>query len=81
VFEITDTKEKVTVSKDKAFVRADAYVADLSYPPENRQFKGLRRDAVISFGGEEYKIVEITESEVVISNRLNEKKTRLKRTP
>ncbi len=81
VFEFTKTKERITISKDKAFVRADAYLADLTYPPENRQFKGLRRDAVISFGGEEYKIVEITENEVVISNRLNEKKTRLKRTP
>lgn len=81
VFEITENKEKISVSKDKAFIRPEAYVADLSYSPENRQYRGLRRDAVISFGGEEYKIVEITENEVVISNRLNEKKTRLKRTP
>ncbi|HAM70219.1 MAG TPA: hypothetical protein DCM86_01065 [Verrucomicrobiales bacterium] len=80
-FEITETKERFEVTKDKAFVRADAYVADLSYPPENRQFKTLRRDAVIGFGGEEYKIVEISENEVVVSNRLNDKKTRLKRTP
>ena len=53
---------------------------DLSYPPENRQFKSLRRDSVIAFGGEEYKIVDISENEVVVSNRLNDKKTRLKRT-
>lgn len=80
-FELTENKERISVAKDRAFVRAEAYVADLSYPPENRQYKGLRRDASIGFGGEEYKIVEITENEVVVSNRLNEKKTRLKRTP
>lgn len=81
IFELTETKERISVAKDKAFVRAEAYVADLSYPPEGRQYKGLRRDAFIGFGGEDYKIVEITENEVVVSNRLNEKKTRLKRTP
>ncbi|MBL9168466.1 MAG: hypothetical protein JNN07_12050 [Verrucomicrobiales bacterium] len=81
VFELTETKERISVAKDKAFVRAEAYVAELSYPPEGRQYKGLRRDAFIGFGGEDYKIVEITENEVVVSNRLNEKKTRLKRTP
>ena len=62
-------------------MRPEAYVADLNYPAENRQFRTLRRDAAIAFGGEEYKIVEITENEVVVSNRLNDKKTRLKRTP
>ena len=80
-FEITETKDRFTVTKDKAFIRAEAYVADMSYPPENRQFKALRRDASLTFGGEEYKIVEISENEVVVSNRLNDKKTRLKRTP
>jgi hypothetical protein len=81
VLEITETKERLTVPKDKAFVRAEAYVADMSYPPENRQFRALRRDASLAFGGEEYKIVEISENEVVVSNALNDKKTRLKRTP
>ena len=62
-------------------VHAEAFLADLSYAPENRQFRSQRRDSVIGFAGEEYKIVEISENEVVVSNRLNDKKTRLKRTP
>ncbi|MBI1842875.1 MAG: hypothetical protein HYR88_18705 [Verrucomicrobia bacterium] len=80
IFELTETKERITVNKSQAAIRAEAYVMDLSYSPENRQFKNLRRDSVIAFGGEEYKIVDITENEVVVSNRLNDKKTRLKRT-
>lgn len=80
IFELTETKERITVNKSQPAVRAEAYVMDLSYPPENRQFKSLRRDSVIAFGGEEYKIVDISENEVVVSNRLNDKKTRLKRT-
>ena len=81
IFELTETKERITVNKTQPAVHAEAYVIDLSYPPENRQFKNLRRDSLIAFGGEEHKIVDITENEVVVSNRLNDKKTRLKRTP
>lgn len=80
LFEITESKEQITVSKSQPSVRPEAYVADMNYPAENRQFKNLRRDSSIAFGGEEYKIVDISENEVVVSNRLNDKKTRLKRT-
>jgi hypothetical protein len=81
IFEISESKEQIVVSKDKPSVHAEAFLADLSYAPENRQFRNQRRDSVIGFAGEEYKIVEISENEVVVSNRLNDKKTRLKRTP
>ena len=80
VFEITENKESIVVPKGQPSVRAEAYVADMNYPAENRQYKNLRRDSAIVFGGEEYKIVDISENEVVVSNRLNDKKTRLKRT-
>lgn len=81
VLEITETKEEMVITKEKPSVKPEAFQVDLSYAPENLQFRGQRRDGVIGFGGEQYKIVEITENEVVVSNRLNDKKTRLKRTP
>ncbi|MBM3846411.1 MAG: hypothetical protein FJ405_09015 [Verrucomicrobia bacterium] len=81
VFEIADSKEQLVITKDRPSIKAEAYVADMSYAPENRHFRNQKRDAMIGFAGEEYKIVEITENEVVVSNRLNDKKTRLKRTP
>ncbi|MFO1487038.1 MAG: hypothetical protein U1F65_01035 [Verrucomicrobiota bacterium] len=67
VLELTDTGDQITISKDKPFRRVDGYVVDLKYPPENRNYPNKRVDSSILFGGNEYKIVAITQDEVVIS--------------
>ena len=67
ILELTDTGDQITIAKDKPFRRIDGYVVDLKYPPENRSFPGKRVDSTINFGGSEYKIVAITQDEVVIS--------------
>jgi hypothetical protein len=72
---LTDTGEKIQISKAKPFKRADAYTADLKYDPEKRVFKNCRVGSVIAFDGEEYNIVAISENEVVISAKSNNKKT------
>lgn len=72
---LIDTGEKVQISKGKSFKRADAYAADLKYDPEKRGFKNCRVGSSIAFGGEEYNIVAISENEVVISAKSNNKKT------
>ena len=37
IVQLTDTGERVTLSKDKPFQRVDGYSADLKYDPEKRK--------------------------------------------
>lgn len=68
VLELNDTGQRVDVSRDKPFQRIDGYMVDLRYPPENKTFPAGRRvGSFLAFNGEEYKIVDITESELVLS--------------
>ncbi len=77
VLELTDTGDQISISKDKPFRRVDGYVVDLKYAPENKSFPNRRVDSTIFFGGNEYKIVVITQDEVVISAP-NQKKLTVK---
>ena len=77
VLELTDTGEQGSISKDKPFRRVDGYMVDMKYPPENRTFQNRRIDSTIFFGGNEYKIVAITQDEVVLSAP-NQKKWTIK---
>ena len=52
-------------------------MVDMKYPPENRTFAGRRIDSTIFFGGNEYKVVAITQDEVVLSAP-NQKKWTIK---
>jgi hypothetical protein len=81
VLKLADTGEEEVVSMDKPFQRADAYMADLKYPPENKNFPGRREGAAISFGGEDYIIVAIHQSEVILSAASNQKRTTLRYAP
>jgi hypothetical protein len=81
VLKLADTGEMVVISEDKPFQRADAYMADLKYPPENKNFPGRREGANISFGGEEYNIVAIHQDEVILSAASNQKRTTLRYVP
>ncbi len=74
VVQLAETGEKVTVTKDKPFKRLEGYEADLSYPVEGKTFPKLREGAKVHFGGEDYKVVAINSSEVVLSATLNDKK-------
>lgn len=65
VLEMKETGERVTISKEKPFVRAEAYEVDLRYPPENRNFTKQRIGATLRFGGEEYRIVGINQNEII----------------
>jgi len=73
VLELKDSGEKIIISKEKPFVRAEAYQADMRYPPENKTFLKQRAGAHLSFGGEEYDIVVINQNEIVF-RALNDKK-------
>lgn len=77
ILELTDSVETISVSKEKPYRRVDGYMADLKYAPENRNFQNRRIDSVIFFGGSEYKVVAITQDEVVLSAP-NQKKWTIK---
>ena len=67
VLELEDTKELVTVTKGKPFVRINGYSADLTYPLEaNKVFLDRRVKDIIEFGDKKYKIVAIRENEVTV---------------
>ena len=73
--ELNDTGEQAKVSKEKPFKRIDGYTVDLKYPPENKAFPpGRRVGTTLNFNGEDYNIVAITEKEVVLSAKSNQKK-------
>lgn len=77
VLQLTDSGQLVTVSKGKPFRRADAYMADLKYTPEGKNWEDQRVGAVLKFAGDDYIIVAINQNEVVLSAQSNQKKTTL----
>jgi hypothetical protein len=73
---LSDTGQRVSISKGKPYQRPEGYTADLVYPPENnKQFLGRRKTdaAPICFANECYKIVDISEHEVVLLQNSNGK--------
>jgi hypothetical protein len=78
VLELSDTGEKATLFKDKPFQRVDGYKVDLTYPPENGTFNERRKNDIIRLGGEDYILVDISQNEVVLSARSNNKRTTLR---
>jgi hypothetical protein len=73
--QLTDTGDKVVISKDKPLKRVEGYIADLRYGPENHNFLNRRKTdpTPVYFAGEYYKIVDIKESEVVLLQQSNQK--------
>jgi hypothetical protein len=78
VLELNDTKQRVEVSREHPFRRIDAYMVDLKYAPESKIWNTRRVSSSLSFNGEEYNIVAITENEVVLSAKSNQKKWTVK---
>ena len=81
VLELNDTAQRVTVTKDQPFRRIDGYMVDLKYTPETKTWTSRRVGAPLSFNGEDYNIVAITENEVVLSAKSNQKKWPIKYSP
>ena len=74
VLELRDTAERISVGRDKPYIRPDAYEADLKLILENKTFTKQRLGARLRSGGDEYKIVAINQNEVVLSASSNDKK-------
>ena len=78
IIELNETGEPVSIAKDRMFKRVEGYMADLKYDPEKKVFLKRRKDDTISFAGEDYKIVDINQGEVVLSAKSNQKKWTIK---
>lgn len=78
ILTLADSQAQVSVSRGKPFKRADGYTADLKYPPENRALGVKRVGELITIAGEQYKIIAITENEVVMSATRSQKNTTIK---
>jgi len=85
VLELLDTGEKVTLtkeSKEVPYKRIDGYAADVSYPPEHLPpWKNKRVGDMLRFNNEEYKIVAINPTELILSANSNQKKWTIKSNP
>jgi hypothetical protein len=76
VLELKESGERVSISKEKPFMRAEAYQADLRYPLENKTFLKQRVGAQLSFGGEEYRISAINQNEIILLEGNDKKHTK-----
>ncbi len=81
VIEMTDTGERVSLSKEKPYKRVDGYEADLKYPPDNKTWSKQRVGAggpgmpAVVIASESFIVVAISKNEVVLSAKSNNKKT------
>ena len=80
IVELVDSKERVSIGKNKPFERVEGYMADLRYEPEKKKWDFCRvgSNTRPAFNGEEYNIVAITKDEVVLSAKSNGKKWTIK---
>lgn len=81
VLTLNDTGETANLSKDKPFKRIDGYMASINYDLEKKSWKDRRVGDSLSFNGEDYIIVAITQNEVVLSAKSNQKKWTIKYNP
>ena len=77
IVQLNDTGEHATLVTNAPYTRVDGYMADLLYGPERKFWSDKRVGAVLPFNGEDYKIVAINQSEVVLSAP-NQKKWTIK---
>ena len=81
ILKLVDSNETITLTPDKPYQRVDGYSVDLRYDPERKSFPARRVGASITFAGEEYNIVAISEDEVILSAQSNQKRTKLRYAP
>jgi hypothetical protein len=78
ILELNDPQQRVEVSQEQPFRRIDGYMADLKYASESRIRTSCRVGDSLRLNGEDYNIVAITENEVILSAKSNQKKWTVK---
>jgi hypothetical protein len=74
VLELKETGERISISRDKPYVRADAYEADLRFRLDNKNFLRQRVGATLRLGSDEFKIIGINPNEISFLQVANEKR-------
>lgn len=74
VLELADGVTQVSVTKDKPYTQVEGHEAELKYTVDGKTFPNLRLNSPLRFQGEDYIVVAIAPSEVVVSARSNDKK-------
>ncbi|MEO6183726.1 MAG: hypothetical protein ABIP71_11635 [Verrucomicrobiota bacterium] len=75
VLELTENQQVISISKAKPFQRVESYAADLRYEPDNKNFPNQHVNDTITFGGESYKIIAITDKDARVSAISTDKRT------
>ena len=75
---MSDGSDDITVVKGEIFSRVDGYTADITYPPNNKQFRNRRSGEKLFFAEDMHNIVAISESEVVLSTASTSKRTTIR---
>lgn len=81
VVTLNDSGQTVTVTPSRPFQRVDSYVADVKYPPADRNFTGLRVGDHLNFAGDDYNVIAIDRNTVILLAQSNQKKYTLRYTP
>jgi hypothetical protein len=81
IVRLKDDTDTITITKDQPYKRIMSYMADLTYPLGNEEFKKKRAGDRIVLKGEGFetnKIVAINQNEVVLSTEPTGKRTTIK---
>ncbi|HPU57631.1 MAG TPA: hypothetical protein PLH97_15335, partial [Verrucomicrobiota bacterium] len=78
VIELSDLEKPISIARDRPYERIDGYMADLRYPPQNTLIRNRRVGDRVVIANEEYSIVSITENEVGLSAKSNQKRWTIK---
>lgn len=70
-----ESNDEVLVSKAMPNEKITDYMVDLVYPPDNLDFKNKRINDSVTIAGDNYNIIAITETQVVMSAERNQKRT------
>src|ERR1051326_1555909 len=72
--ELNDSGEAAVVTPEQPFKRVDGYIADMKYDPKNKTWNNCRMGRQLHFNGEDYNVVAISQTDVVLSAKSNQKK-------
>jgi hypothetical protein len=73
VLELKGFGQLLSLSRNHPFQRLDGYAADLKYGPENKTWVNRRVGSVLAFARDQYEILAVTRTEVVLRQKSNNK--------
>lgn len=73
--QLTDTRQVITVTKDKPYTEVAGYAADLRHDREGRNYTRQRPGAKLTIAGTSYNIVAISEREVILEDDKTKRRT------